>query len=182
MAVTWKVTGTPGQPANRWLYLVCGNSGTYESPKWHAIGSRVESSTTDEDWQEESTADIIGDTHTSMKTPITSQSFDSVHVEPGDDYQEKLLNHFIVDRDAQALASQDILRIHAYLTDGNGHAFAERYPSSMVKPTGIGGDGGGDLTMPVDVTFGGTREKGYVPIPQNAHETFEFTAGDPGED
>lgn len=180
MASKWKIAGTPGQPVERRQYLVYGNAGTYESPKWNVMGKRVESSSAEEDWSEESITDILGDTYPSMKAPITTQSFDSCPIDPGDEYQAKLVQLYVVERNAPALVSQDLLRVHAYLTtDGNEYAFAERFPSSMVKPTGLGGDGGGDLTMPVDVTFGGTREIGYVPVPTSPHEEPTFTKGEP---
>lgn len=183
MASKFKLAGTPGQTADRKQYLVYGNAGTYESPKWNVMGTRVEDSSAEDDWSEESITDILGDTYTTMKTPITSQSFDACPIDPGDEYQAKLIQHYVIDRNAQELVSQDLLRVHAYLTDDtNTYAFAERFTSSMVKPTGLGGEGGGPLTMPVDVTFGGTRVKGYVPIPVNPHDEPKFTEGEPGED
>lgn len=180
MASKFKLAGTPGHTLNRKLYLVYGNAGTYSSPSWHVIGKRVEQSTAEEDWSEESITDVIGDTYTNMKAPITSQSFDPCPIDPGDEYQAKLVELYVIDRDAQSLVSQDLLRVHLYLTDDGGtNAFAERFPSSMVKPTGLGGEGGGNLTMPVDITFGGTREKGYVPVPDSPHDDITFTAGEP---
>lgn len=182
MATKWKIAGTPGQTVDRKQYLVYGNSATYDSPKWNVMGKRVEDSSAEEDWNEESITDVLGDTYTNMKTPITSQSFDPCPVDPGDEYQAKLAELYVIERNAQALVSQDLLRVHAYLTDETGrYAFAERFPSSMVKPTGLGGEGGGPLTMPVDVTFGGTRVKGYVPVPENPHDPPTFTEGEPEE-
>jgi len=32
----------------------------------------------------------------------------------------------------------------------------------MVKPSGLGGEGGGNIGMPVDVTYGGERTVGTV--------------------
>ena len=180
MASKFKLAGTPGQTVDRKQYLVYGNSATYDSPKWNVIGKRVEDSSSEEDWSEESITDVLGDTYTSMKPPVTSQSFDPCPIDPEDEYQEKLLQLYVVERNAQALVSQDLLRVHAYLTDESGrYAFAERFPSSMVKPSGIGGEGGGDLTMPVDITFGGTRETGYVHVPTSPHEEPTFTEGEP---
>ena len=42
----------------------------------------------------------------------------------------------------------------------------------MVKPTGLGGAGGGTLTMPIDVTFGGTREVGTASVSADGVITF----------
>ena len=38
--------------------------------------------------------------------------------------------------------------------------FAERYSSCMVEATGLGGEGGGNVGMPITVTYGGDRTLG----------------------
>ena len=76
---------------------------------------------------------------------------------------------------------QDLLRIHLYAEDENGNAFAERYHSCMVKPNGLGGAGGGTLTMPIDVTFGGTREVGTASVADDGTITFTPAASGGGE-
>ena len=53
-----------------------------------------------------------------------------------------------------ALAAMDMLIVHTYA------GFAERYESCMVEVTGLGGEGGGSVGMPINVTYGGTRTKG----------------------
>lgn len=77
-----------------------------------------------------------------------------------------------MDQDAPALCNQDLLRIHKYAVDDDGNPFAERFHSCMVKPTGLGGEGGGNLTMPIDVTFGGEREIGTASIAADGTITF----------
>jgi len=52
-----------------------------------------------------------------------------------------------------------MLVVHLY-AGTTATPFAERYPSSMVKPTSIGGEGGGFIEMPFDATYGGEREVG----------------------
>lgn len=160
----FKINTPAGQTVDRKLYLVYGNTGTYAEPKWHVMGKRVEDSSAENDWSDESKTDILGNTYGTMKAPITTQSFDPCEIDSGDEYQTKLVQLAVVERNAQALANQDLLRVHLYLTDDQGNAFAERFPSSMVKPTGLGGGGGGSLTQPVDVTFGGTREVGTAKV------------------
>ena len=129
-----------GQTIDRKLYLCCGNSGTYEAPNWGRLGKRVEDSSAENDWGEETKQDILGDIYTTMKTPVISQTFDPCELDSGDEYQH--------------------------------HAFAERYPSSMVKPSGLGGAGGGSLTMPIDITFGGKREVGTASVAADGTITF----------
>lgn len=158
------INSPAGQTVQRKLFAAYGNTGTYESPKWHIVGKRVEDSSTEMDWSEESKQDILGNTWATMKNPIVSQSFDPCEIDSGDEYQAKLIQLAVIEQDAQALSNQDLLLVHLYLQNEAGKAFAERYPSSMVKPTGLGGEGGGSLTMPIDVTFGGEREKGTATV------------------
>ena len=151
---------------------MCGNYGTAEAPQWGKLGKRVEDSSAEMDWGEETKKDILGDTYATMKTPIITQTFDPCELDSGDDYQQKVWNLAVVDQDAPALCNQDLLRIHLYAVDEEGNAFAERYPASMVKPTGLGGEGGGTLTMPIDITFGGTREVGTASVGTDGTITF----------
>ena len=65
----------------------------------------------------------------------------------------------------------DILVAHFYAGTESA-PFAERYPASMVKPTGLGGEGGGSIEMPVDVTYGGKREIGTVTKGADGSVTF----------
>ena len=71
----------------------------------------------------------------------------------------KIWNLAVKDQDAQALSSQDVLLVHFYAGTSSS-PFAERYDSAMIRPTGLGGEGGGDMEMPIDVTFGGKRTVG----------------------
>lgn len=170
--MAFKMNTPAGQPADRQLYLCCGNYGTYESPKWGVLGKRVEESSAEMDWSEETKQDILGNTYTTMKKPKISQPFDPCELDSGDEYQQYIVNLAIVEQNHLALCNQDLLRIHLFLSDDTGKAFAERYTSSMVKPSSLGGDGGGVLTMPIDVTFGGTREVGTASVDSDGTITF----------
>ena len=161
--MSYKFKTPAGQTVDRKLYLVCGNFGTAEAPRWGRLGKRVEDSSAELDWSEETKQDILGDTYTTMKT---------CELDSGDEYQQHVWNLAVVDQDAAALCNQDLLRIHLYAVDESGAAFAERYPSSMVKPSGLGGEGGGSLTMPIDVTFGGAREIGAASVTADGTITF----------
>jgi len=168
----YKFNTPAGQGADRKLYLCCGNSGTADAPKWGKLGKRVEDSSAEMDWGEGSKQDILGDIYTTMKKPVISQAFDPCELDAGDEYQQYVWNLAVVDQDAPALCNQDLLRIHLYAEDESGNCFAERYPASMVKPSGLGGEGGGSLTMPIDVTFGGTRQIGTATVAADGTITF----------
>jgi hypothetical protein len=43
----------------------------------------------------------------------------------------------------------------------------------MVKPSSLGGEGGGSIGMPIDITYGGNRTIGSV---SNTGGTVKFTA------
>lgn len=170
--MSFKFKTPPGQTIDRKLYLCCGNSGTYAAPKWGKLGKRVEDSSAEMDWGEETKQDVLGDTYSTMKTPVVSQTFDPCELDAGDEYQQYVWNLAVVEQNAPALCNQDLLRIHLYAVDDTGAAFAERYPSSMVKPSGLGGKGGGSLTMPIDITFGGAREVGTASVAADGTITF----------
>lgn len=176
----YKVRTPAGQTVDRHLYLVLGNTGTYDAPKWHPIGKRVEDSGAEVDYSDETIQDVLGGVYGTMKKPVITQDFDPCPIDAGDEYQQKLIQLAVIDQDVQALANQDLLRVHLYLTDDSGNAFAERFPSSMVKPNGPAGEGGGNLTMPVSITFGGVREKGHVSVSdaEGGGKTYTYKKGD----
>ena len=67
----------------------------------------------------------------------------------------------------------DMMIAHLYAGATDDEAFAERYSACCVKPTGLGGSGGGSLGMPIDVTYGGTRTTGTAKV---ANGVVTFTA------
>lgn len=178
--MSYKFTAPAGKTIDRKLYLCCGNSGTYEAPVWGKVGRRVEDSSAEMDWNEESKKGIYGDTFSDMHSPIVSQSFDPLPMEGGDAFLQHIWKLAVVDQDAPALCNQDMLLIHLYAQDETGAAFAERYPASMVKPSSLGGPGGGNLEMPIDVTFGGEREIGTAVVAADGTITFTKAASAAG--
>ena len=151
---------TAGQTIDRELMIVYLNTGTSESPVWSAIGKRVEESTAEYDWGQESKQDVLGNTYTTMKKPTTTQTYDPIPLDAGDPAAVKLWNLAVKDRDAQA--NQDMLIAHFYAVSGETKAFAERWESSAIAVTSIGGDGGGTLNIATEITYGGTRTLGTV--------------------
>ena len=88
--MSYKFNTAPGQTMDRKLYLCCGNYGTAEAPQWGKLGKRVEESAAEMDWGEESKQDILGDTYSTMKKPVISQTFDPCELDAGDPYQQKV--------------------------------------------------------------------------------------------
>lgn len=162
----YNFTTPAGQTIARELLLACLNTGTSAEPVWSVIGKRVEDSSMEFDWGDESKQDIIGETHTSMKKPIIKQTFDPCELDAGDTAQKKIWDLAVVEQNAQALCNMDMLIVHTYA------GFAERYESCMVKPTSLGGAGGGSVGMPIDVTYGGTRTIGSATRAANGTITF----------
>lgn len=153
-----------GQTVDRELLVLYLNTGTSQSPVWSPIGKRVEDSSAEYDWGEESKTDIFGHIYTTMKKPTITQTFDPCELDAGDVAQLKIWNAAIKDQDAAALCNMDLLMVHLYAGTADTAMFAERYDACMVKPTGLGGEGGGTIGMPIDVTFGGVRTVGTAAI------------------
>lgn len=164
---------TPGQTVGRELLIAYLNTGTNSSPTWSPIGKRVEDSSAEYDWSDETKQDILGSSWGTMKKPIITQTFDPCELDAGDDAQKKIWDLAVVQQDAQALANMDMLIVHLYAGTANTAVFAERYESCMIKPSSLGGEGGGNIGMPIDVTYGGKRTIGTAAI---SNGTVTFTA------
>ena len=159
------------QTSARELLLLFLNTGTKEKPVWSPIGKRVEESSMELDWQRESKKDIMGNTYNSMKKPIITQTFEPWELAKGDTAQEKVWHLAFVEQDAQALCNMDVLLVHAYSGTKDTAVFAERNDASSIEVTGLGGAGGGNLEMPINVTYGGTRTVGTASM-NNGTVTF----------
>ena len=106
------------------LYL---NTGTTDAPVWSAVGKRVEDSSMEYDWGEESKTDIFGETYTTYKAPVITQTFDPCELDSGDVAQVKIWNQSIKDQDTGAMSNNDMLVVHTYAGDAQTGVFAERY-------------------------------------------------------
>lgn len=157
-----------GQTIARELLVLYLNTGTAATPVWSAIGKRVEDSDTEYDWDRETIRDILGNIYTRLKKPTVTQTFDPCELDAGDPAQVMLWNLGIKNQDAQALANLDMLTAHFYA----GQNFAERNSACAVEITGLGGEGGGNIGMPINVTYGGTRTLGTVTKAQDGTVTF----------
>ena len=155
---------TAGQTIDRELLIAYLNTGTSVSPEWSAFGTRVTDSSMEYDWQESSEKDILGTTRTTMKKPIVTQTFDPCALDSGDKALTKSWELAVKKQDAAALANQDVLIVHHYAGTAKTAVFAERYEGAMVKPSSLGGEGGGFVGMPIDVTYGGTRTTGTASV------------------
>lgn len=165
---------TPGQTVDRALLILYLNTGTQETPVWSPVGKRVEDSSIELDWSTETKVDIFGNTYTTGKKATKTQTFEPYELDASDTAQIKIWNMAIKDDDVNGLLNQDMLLVHAYAGTANTAVFAERYESCAVLPTGLGGEGGGSVGMPIDVTFGGTRTIGTAAI---SNRKVTFTPG-----
>lgn len=161
----------PGQVVSRKMLILYLNTGSGEAPVWSPVGKRVEDSSMEYDWGEESKTDIFGETYTNLKEPVITQTFDPCELDAGDVAQVKIWNQAIRDHDVAAMSNNDCLVVHTYAGEASTGVFAERYQSCMVKPSGLGGSA--NVGMPIDVTYGGTRTKGTAKV---SNGTVTFTA------
>ena len=163
----------PGQTVDRELLIAYLNTGTTSAPVWSPLGSRVTDSSMEYDWQEESNKDILGTTRSTMKKPIITQTFDPCDLDAGDAAVLKIWNLAVKEQNVAALTNQDMLIVHLYAGTKDTAAFAERYSACMVKPSSLGGEGGGFVGMPMDITYGGARTVGTAAVSTG---TVTFTA------
>lgn len=162
-----------GQTVDRELLIAYLNTGTTSAPVWSPLGSRVTDSSMEYDWQEESNKDILGTNRSTMKKPIITQTFDPCDLDAGDAAVLKIWNLAVKEQNVAALTNQDMLIVHLYAGTKDTAAFAERYSACMVKPSSLGGEGGGFVGMPMDITYGGARTVGTAAVSAG---TVTFTA------
>lgn len=153
-----------GETIARELLIAYLNTGTESSPVWSPLGNRTTDSSEEFDWSRESSKDILGNTRTSMKKPVVTQTFDPWELDGGDAAIKKIHQLAVIEQNAQALCNLDMMIAHFYTTaeGGSGGSFAERYSACSVENTGLGGEGGGNIGMPITVTYGGERTVGTV--------------------
>ena len=160
------------QTMARELLILCLNTGTAEAPVWSPVGKRVSDSTMSYDWKKETSTDVLGNTQNALSKPQITQTFDPWQLDAADKAQKMIWDAGIRDQNPDALANMDVLVIHKYAGTPKTAMFAERYNSSAITPTSLGGAGGGKLAMPVEVTFGGERTVGSAAVAEGA---FVFT-------
>ena len=149
---------TSGQTVARELLIAYLNTGS-STPVWSPIGKRVSDSSMELDWSEDTLQDILGATYTTLKKPVITQTFDPGDLDAGDVALVKIWNMAVKDQDYNALAAQDVLIVHFYAGTAST-PFAERYSACAIRPSSLGGEGGGTVGMPIDITYGGTRTVG----------------------
>lgn len=166
------VTAGEGASAAREMMITYLNTGTAEVPVWSAMGAKVAEGDIEYDWSAETKTDILGNVYTSAKNAQMKQTFSGSEIIAGNTVMNHLADLAIVQKSAAKLVNQDCLIVHTYLQNGDGAAFAERYPVSAVIPSSLGGEGGAALVTNIDVTFGGARATGTATVAQG---TVTFT-------
>lgn len=166
-----------GETVNRELLVSFLDVGTSSAPDLAPLGSRTTDSSEELDWSRESSIDILGKTRTSMKKPIVTQTLDPLPLDAGDKAITHLHKLAIVDQNSAALCNLKMVVVHMYASvEGKTGYFAERYDACSVEVTGLGGEGGGNINMPITVTYGGTRTLGVAA--KGTDGSFTFTPDD----
>lgn len=155
-----KFNTTGGQTIAREMMVAYLNTGDKDTPVWSPLGKRVESGSIEFDWSTETTNDILGNTWTTGKKATRTTSFEPCDLDADDAALVKIWNLAVKDDNVNALLNQDVLLCHFYAGTAETAVFAERYSAAAVMPSGLGGDGGGTVQMPVDITFSGERTTG----------------------
>ena len=161
-----------GQTIKRELLVAYLNTSATTTPTWSPLGKRVTDSEQSFDWSEDSSQDILGNTWSTMKKPVITQDFDPYDLDGGDVAALKIWNMAVKDQDYVALSAQDMLIVHLYAGTADTAMFAERYEACSIRPSSLGGEGGGNLGMPLSVTYGGKRTVGTASVSTSGAVTF----------
>ena len=161
-----------GQTIKREMLVAYLNTSATSTPVWSPLGKRVTDSEESFDWGEDSSQDILGNNWSTLKKPVVTQDFDPYDLDGGDVAALKIWNMAVKDQNYTALAAQDMLIVHLYAGTANSAVFAERYEACSIRPSSIGGEGGGNLGMPISVTYGGKRSVGTASVTTAGVVTF----------
>ena len=163
---------TSGQTIKRELLVAYLNTSTTSTAVWSPLGKRVTDSSAEYDWGEDTSQDILGNNWSTLKKPTVSQDFDPYDLDGGDVAALKIWNLAVKDQNYTALAAQDMLIVHLYAGTADTAMFAERYEACSIRPSSLGGEGGGNLGMPISVTYGGKRTTGTASVSSAGVVTF----------
>ena len=163
---------TAGQTIKRELFVAYLNTSATTTPVWSPLGKRVTDSSAEYDWGEDNSQDILGNNWSTLKKPTVSQDFDPYDLDGGDVAALKVWNLAVKDQNYTALAAQDMLIVHLYAGTADTAMFAERYEACSIRPSSLGGEGGGNLGMPISVTYGGKRTTGTASVSSAGVVTF----------
>lgn len=161
-----------GKTVKRELLVAYLNTGTSSTPVWSPLGKRVTDSEESLDWGAENSQDILGNNWSTLKKPVITQDFDPYDLDGGDTAALKIWNLAIKDQDYTALSAQDMLIVHLYAGTADSAMFAERYAACSITPSSLGGAGGGNVGMPISVTYGGQRTTGTAAVSSAGVVTF----------
>ena len=161
-----------GRTIKRELLVAYLNTSATSTPVWSPLGKRVTDSEQSFDWSEDSSQDILGNNWSTMKKPTITQDFDPYDLDGGDVAALRIWNLAIKDQDYTALSAQDMLIVHLYAGTADSAMFAERYEACSIRPSSLGGEGGGNLGMPLSVTYGGKRTTGTAAVTSAGVVTF----------
>ena len=161
-----------GQTIKRELLVAYLNTSATSTPVWSPLGKRVTDSEESFDWSEDSSQDILGNNWSTMKKPVITQDFDPYDLDGGDVAALKIWNMAVKDQDYTKLAAQDMLIVHLYAGTADTAMFAERYEACSIRPSSLGGEGGGNLGMSISVTYGGKRTTGTASVSSAGVVTF----------
>lgn len=156
----YSIAGSNGESPLRDQIVTYLNTATSAQPVWSPVGRTVDDSSIDADYSEDSKTDIFGVTYNSVKKPKREQEFSDANLLAGDAVANKILDLCIVQQNMAEIQNQDCLVVYLFLQDSSGKAFAERYPSSTVLLTSIGGPGGEKAVAGIKVSYGGDRATG----------------------
>lgn len=166
---------TAGQTIKRELLVAYLNTSATTTPVWSPLGKRVTDSSAEYDWGEDTSQDILGNNWSTLKKPTVTQDFDPYDLDGGDVAALRIWNMAVKDQDYTALAAQDMLIVHLYAGTADTAMFAERYEACSIRPSSLGGEGGGNLGMPISVTYGGKRTTGTASV--SSAGVVAFSAG-----
>lgn len=160
--------GAKREAFSLWYNDIASGSGTLASPSWEIVGYKLDNGDMSIDYETDETKhDILGNTFVTLAGPNRTFDLSDWTIIQGNKLQVDCMNALRYDANGGMSfleSGGDFCVVHHYAGTASSAMLAERYKGSSIKPTRLGGDGGGNLTTDITIVLGGDKEIGTAAI------------------
>lgn len=142
-------------------------AGTIAAPVWELVGYKLTAGDVGIDYTtDETQKDILGNTFATLAGANRSIDLSDWDVIKGSHLQVDIMNALRYEKTGMAYLESggDFCIVHHYAGTADTAMLAERWTGCSIKPSRLGGDGGGNLTQDATITFAGDKMIGTAAI------------------
>ena len=162
-----------GVKAPRKLLRHYVNVGTKENKEWELVGSGVEDSAIETNFEEEETLDIYQNFSSSVTGAKPTQSFDPFTVKGGSKLAFQL-HEIWINKEYEKLSQYEMLTVYSHVGDKTSGYDATVEEDCTITFSSIGGSAYVD--MPITVKYSDKKQRGTVIFDENQSPNFTLNS------